>query len=768
MSDEERQQRRQRRSAMVSWVGSSLQFENEETILAVKEALRAVPLMALERLMEEEDYLHRTLSKATKEDCFALALGVKAELNDFELLDGLEESGYYRNALLPQSLLKRHGLDDYIQGAIESGRSEGTQDLLNFLLGQQEVVPEEAEIEVEFPEMQEEVDVEWPNCYICIIASSGTGKTQLVATASLTFEGVKTIYLNMGQDSDQSFYRPHDSKPLMETITKFIEMIDRKAITLSANGIAQWAKKQDKGHSTFVRLLYHLLTGKPFRRDDVKCVLKLRDLKAAMQGEKFLVFLDEVPPMGNDGHSKCALCLRDTLRHLGIAPILMSTHTGAQDYVGATSRKSIDAWTWIVSALPKCAPFPGLDRPPLFWRDTERPWTLAKAKAKIIKGDGSLLECVGIIRRALQQCKSHAWTESSDLQLAQLFETDVEIKGDWFTSAHKLVGHHFGWLVQGSDDGRASYKCIEASNYGKQLEVAPVCARTEPLLYLALVTWTEAMLEENTDPLFPLIDGLKKPHKPLTMRGAFMRCQDLFNSKLSTENEHATKSDGNLLEVLVHAALTLALMKVYKKDDSLCLGGMSLKEFLPLVRAFLFEEFFKTVPTAPSFFNELKFVWPDVPALGGSNSGLPKELADLPNVSIGFLDRPADNKMVDGRMHNMHSPKTTNNPFLVVECKNYRSGVDASLLKDVFKHINHRVECSMVFVSFLKENILSRQSVAKIREECFGPPHNKDGVSVVYWENNKEPAFLKVKGGEAFKAKNKTSLLIVIVAVGTL
>ncbi|CAB9498721.1 expressed unknown protein [Seminavis robusta] len=175
--------------------------------------------------------------------------------------------------------------------------------------------------------MQEEVDVEWPDCYICIIASSGTGKTQLAATASLTFEGAKTIYLNMGQDSDQSFCRPHDSKPLMETITKFIEMIDRKAITLSANGIAEWAKTQDKGHSTFVCLLYHLLTGKPFRRDDVKSVLKLRDLKAAIQGEKFLVFLDEVPPMGNDGRFKCALCLRDTLQYLGIAPILMMQYT---------------------------------------------------------------------------------------------------------------------------------------------------------------------------------------------------------------------------------------------------------------------------------------------------------------------------------------------------------------------------------------------------------------------------------------------------------
>lgn len=86
MTDKEQRQRHH--IAMVSWVGSSLQFENKETIVAVMEALGVVPLMALERLMEEEDHLHRMLSKGTKEDCFSLALGVEAELNNFKLLKG--------------------------------------------------------------------------------------------------------------------------------------------------------------------------------------------------------------------------------------------------------------------------------------------------------------------------------------------------------------------------------------------------------------------------------------------------------------------------------------------------------------------------------------------------------------------------------------------------------------------------------------------------------------------------------------------------------
>jgi hypothetical protein len=210
-----------------------------------------------------------------------------------------------------------------------------------------------------------------PNTYICLLASSGTGKTQLAATASLTYLEAPTIYLYMGRDDgDQRFYRPHVSLAsgfFQQEIRVFMKELlvddNQNKCKSTANSIRNWASsKLDNGSFGIVRILYHLLTGEPFMTSSgtettFNTRMKLKELKEKIRNNKYLVFLDGVPPKDDDDY-QMVLCLRDIFRYLGIAPILMSKHTGAQDYVGNTSRKSLDVWTWIVSTLPKFEPFP--------------------------------------------------------------------------------------------------------------------------------------------------------------------------------------------------------------------------------------------------------------------------------------------------------------------------------------------------------------------------------------------------------------------------
>jgi len=670
-------------------------------------------------------------------------------MTQFNMLYKVDACGFYKNARLTRSLLEEHNLTDYIEAA-DHGKHHA-ESRLDFLTEQQST------------DRNNE-----PNGYVCLIASSGTGKTQLAATASLTYDKATTIYLNIGSGEGQSFYRPHineGSRLLKEEIEHFMtEMTGsnkgKKRIT--ANEISTWASSDlDDGRFYFVRILYHLLTGEPFIPPrGMETRIKLKALKKHIQKKKYLVFLDEVPPKGSDEYP-IALCLRDIFRYLGIAPILMSTHTGAQDYVGSISRFSLDIWTWVVSTLPKFEPFP--ENPPACLVKTERPIVLQFAKSQLSQGC-TLPEIIHGLQRMLQQRKPLAWTLRPSLQLAQLFSTDIYIDGQSFASAHKLVGHHFGCLLQDEEGGKKSYNCAEAQNFGDNITVAPVSAAKEPLLYLALVTWDETMLQDNSKISFPLVNGKKRA---LTVRTAFERCRADFTSNASTGNPKAEKSDGDLLEVLVHASLTLASMKTSSGNNNEYLAGMDLKGVIPLVRALMLDQCLGKLPPVPRLFNELVFDWPVVPALGGSESGLPKELSEFCGSSLGYLERPEDNAMTDGLIsHMQYDGKKSRGPFISIECKNYSGGVDSSVLKKVFQRIKGGIQCGLVFVSHIKEGAFQQTGLENVRSACFSKHHDSDAVSVIEWNmDNSEPAFLHVKG-EPFKAKKETSLLVVIISVG--
>ena len=59
-------------------------------------------------------------------------------------------------------------------------------------------------------------------------------------------------------------------------------------------------------------------------------------------------------------------------------------------------------------------------------------------------------------------------------------------------------------------------------------------------------------------------------------------------------------------------------------------------------------------------------------------------------------------------------------PYISLECKNYSDGVDAYVLKKVFKRIDSSIKFCFVFVSSLKKGeIFKNATLTKVKEACF-------------------------------------------------
>ena len=695
-----------------------------------------------------------------------LASRVVTIFKDFKVVQSFQKSDFFRNTRLPKDLLLGQGLSDYVQAAEDS--FENAKPFLDRLLEIQE--PKD---DTDLPEQIERLDdnkhVE-PNQYVCIIASSGTGKTQLAATASLKYSAATTIYLNLcwaGESNHQRFYRPHVSTPESQLFRTLIGTFAENVGATnegepSAYTIHGWAKDHDDGTSLFVRVLNGLLLGVDALQGD-KVYLSGLKQKIQQQNMRFLVFLDEVPDSSSVHFSK-ALCLRNALRYLGIAPILMSTQPGAQAYVEKTSRVSLDVWTTVLTRLPPYAPMPiGASMKP-YSVQSERPLVLGKASQLEKNATNlSMRMIIESVRDNLQKSKSTAWTSNPSLQLVQLFCTEIEIHDGTLFMSHNLVGHHFGCVqhqVTSDDQSEIGvpFGCSEAAAFTKITSVAPVSPKLEPLLYLALVTWDESMLlGTKKNRFFPLVNY---QGQALTVREVFETHKADFKPKINSENLFAEKQDGNLLEVLVHASFTLASMKTTSKDSSIYLDGMALQEFAPLVRRLMLGGQLDALPTVPEIFKTRiqGFDWPRVPALGGSNSGLPSKVIGN-DARIGFLKRPSDNEMVDGFII-----EETKGTLFSLECKNYKSGVGATILKAVFNRIPSGVKCSFVFVSSISKGTFQKTSFDVLKKSFSN--HLNKGISVVRWEVDKDPYFWKLKNGQEFESKSRTELLVLIIEVG--
>ena len=104
-------------------------------------------------------------------------------------------------------------------------------------------------------------------------------------------------------------------------------------------------------------------------------------------------------------------------------------------------------------------------------------------------------------------------------------------------------------------------------------------------------------------------------------------------------------------------------------------------------------------------------------------------------------------------------------PLFSIECKNYKDGVDATILKEVFVRIPSSVKCSFVFVSSVKRGTFQMTELADLKKSFIN--HKNKGISVVRWEENKDPYVLKVTGGDEFK-DTQIELLVLIIEVGTI
>ena len=704
----------------------------------------------------ENALVARTVPPIEREKAITISTRVKNFLARFDFLDGAKD--LYKNARLPRDLFDDpdNRLEDYAQAAI-SGK-DTARPFLDLLTGLQEP------------------DGNRANVFAAILASSGTGKTQLAATASLTYDKATTIYL-LCSEGNQRFYEPHANKVVLfqKTITDFIDQVGAIP-SPSATAIKQWAQSvgRDHGTSSFVNMLYRILVDDETEQTRVKLTTLKEEIQVS--GKKFLVFLDEVPAKGEAGFHE-TVCLRDTLRYLGISPVLMSTHTGSQDYLMKGSRGSSSVWMHIISRLPSFTPFP-MPRPISSFLPSERPLVLGTAMGM---SQATLPEVVQQVRKRLQESKLHAWTFNPALQLVQLFCTDITVLKNGFEIAHNLVGHHFGSLSQKTEErpnkrncGATSYSCVQLSQFQETLAVAPVCAEYEPILYLALATWDETMFGAGASTLFPLVDS---NHTPLTVRGAFEKCKHIFKPTVSTENASALKADGNLLEVLVLASLTLASLKTGKSttNSTEYLPGMALDKYLPLVNKLMSDSPLHELPQRPAFFDNIAFDWPLVPALGGANSHLPKEIAHDTGSCLGYLRRPEDRAMVDGEISYMvvdddgkATGKMAEKPFISIECKNWTGGVDIQEMKGVFKKIKPNIKCSLVFVSSLKKGMFSNTKLDALKKECFAE-HKNTSICVMLWQQGApEPSFLRV-GKSTFAPQSnrvKTELLVVIFEVG--
>lgn len=118
--------------------------------------------------------------------------------------------------------------------------------------------------------------------------------------------------------------------------------------------------------------------------------------------------------------------------------------------------------------------------------------------------------------------------------------------------------------------------------------------------------------------------------------------------------------------------------------------------------------------------------------------------------------------------------------LLSIECKNKTNGVDGELLKAVLSRIQEDVNCTKVFVSFLKGKLFSKTDddsflqnlIAELsKDKKNGPTKNlhpafeKKTVSIVVWKQTGAIYFLALWKNEV-KAVGSVELLVVIIEAG--
>lgn len=610
--------------------------------------------------------------------------------------------------------------------------------------------------------------------FSCIIAPSGTGKSQLSATAAKTDEwNVVYFYTGTSGADDpniQRYYYPH--VPVRDILLECVQgyrtklFRDRGAFSISKNNSA---------HPLF-QLLHRCFF--PDDSETVDTAPKLRE-RIAMEssrggGKTLLVFLDEVPSSesSNDQFEEVML-LRNVLRAVGVKPILMSTHTGSINAVkkGTDSRGPEEArfWCHVYVDLPQYQSDPS-SKGANPWRvPTERP--LISAWMEEDK-ENDLSRVVKNMHSKLQQAKGQAWLHNPALQLCQLFRTKASaVVPDCYK--HRIVGYHFG-RIQAAGASPWVVNRDQAADWIQERTVQFVEPEVEPILFLALATWKWADITgvpASTAKLyFPLMSNKRrKVSTPVaaSIREVFEERSSYFTKGIDTDNDEAKKLDGDDLEVLALASVTLASLQ---SDDGV-FASIPVSTFLANVFHFMSDlpldkdkmiatatEIKRILEEEESIEDIAKIRVPTCPSAGSSFLKVPWDDPFKPNASeIGQIDRPPDSERRGG------SVKCEGETVLHVECKNLAGGLISTVLDKVVKRMRNNCKLSLLFTSNINglftEDGAYEQAVAQMGVK----PHE---VCYLMLDHQKEsPYWLKVnKGKLTLKPEKDTEFLMVVIA----
>ena len=558
-----------------------------------------------------------------------------------------------------------------------------------------------------------------PAPFSCIVAPSGTGKTQLAATAARMAcqGGQSVVYLYTGTDLSpstiQRFYKPHTSLNaiLLDELTKFQKDTERN--TASDGDASDFLLRAQFLESPLFVLLHKIF----FDEDRATATLKtFRDRftqERKIYNSKPLVFLDEVPSLQALRKFSLVMLLRNILRAAGVCPILMSTHSGVVNAVtqGENSRSDEANPLWckvFVRLPPYVADKDIFEKNPWIIR-SERPLVACLMTSFAEKYDAT--QIVDMVKKRLQSQKPKAWKDNPAMQLCQLFRTKSgdETSADVIPECkHMVVGTHFGHIALSDNDNDITRG--EAQNWMKRRRVQFVVPEKEPILFLALATWKMDCLEGCEIPYFPLVE--KSTGKAISVKKAFKSSSDYFQKPISTGNSAAHKNDGDDLEVLALASVTLATLQI---DDGL-FQGIKLPQFVASVYHFMREDILESsvlkesaetidallrggkqsaqhnwssiiVPACPCAESTFKDVW---------------DTTKVASFSSGRIKRPADQERRDGVVTD-----ELGNSSLHIECKNYQNGITTQVLEKIIERMRDGYMVSLFFVSGVRRSVFT-------------------------------------------------------------
>lgn len=628
-----------------------------------------------------------------------------------------------------QSLEARGNVTDYIHAA---RACEGKEDIIT--------------IWQQIMDLQNDTDFEdFPSPFVYVLDSSGTGKTQLAATTGILKDKCDVKYFYTGDvnsENLQRFYTHH-----VELWGALIPLLEDLRI--------QWRVGADlPGASAILRnrnphALFRCFNKIFFDCDDDKDMNARKFRAKIIQSRRkkpLFVFLDEVPTKDKFLN---AIILRDCLRAAGVVPILMSTHSGAHNAIprGGDSRGDDvpQIWCQVISKLPANHAFQkhGVAV------STERPLVYDLCARLKPNEQNDLSTCVKHVRKHFRTTKPQAWDNSSLFQLCQLFRSSAD-EDMPMNNSHRLVGHHFGHFEIESN----LIKRTEIDRFQASGKVRLPIADEEPILFLALTAWWEEDMHEY----FPLCDGARNA---LSVRSVFDRNRSAFFSEVESQNSQALKLNGDLLEILSLASVTLASLR----SDAGLLCGVTLVKFIatvfcllrvdPLTKQTLNqkeEEIEKLVDYLPPAISTIQ-----IPAFPSAESSFSQEI--LRGRPQARLKRPPDQEQRDGCIIG------NSGDIVHIECKMYKDGLSTSVFQKIIERF--RAGCKIHFIFTSKVNGLWQSE--KAMDDFLGTHGLKFGdLAILVLSDNKPAHWLSSLNGKVCSPSERCEYLAIIFAIGVI